>query len=264
VIAIENVRQFRELQARLEREAATRDILEVISQSRDDDHAVFALITRSAALLCGAPVCTLWRVENGMIHYCSSHGLYGEALADAELTPAEPLADEPPAENTMTGRVYRTRAVAWIDDATDESYIDHEWVRARGLKDLVGVPIFVGSEVWGSINPMWPPDRPPRDADIQLVESFAAQAAIAIENVRQFRELQDRLEREAATRNILRVISESPDDEQPTFEAILDSATRLCGTQYASLVLGRRGDASQKMVAHRASRGRGRDFGLFS
>jgi class 3 adenylate cyclase len=93
--------------------------------------------------------------------------------------------------------------------------------------------------------------RPFTPDEIALIETFAAQAVIAIENVRQFRELQDRLAREAATRNILRVISESPDDEQPTFEAILDSATRLCGTPYASLVLGRRGDASQRMVAHR-------------
>ncbi len=185
VIAIENVRQFRELQARLEREAATRDILEVISQNRDDDRPVFELITRSAALLCGAPVCTLWRVENGIIHYCASYGLHGEGLAEAELTSPEPLA-----ENTMTGQVFATRAVAKIDDATDESYIDYEWVRARGLKYLIGVPIFVGGEVWGSINPMWPPDHAPRDADIQLVEGFAAQAAIAIENVRQFRALE--------------------------------------------------------------------------
>jgi class 3 adenylate cyclase len=185
VIAIENVRQFRELQARLEREAASREILQVISQNRDNDRPVFELITRSAALLCGAPVCTLWRVESGIIHYCASYGLHGEGLAEAELTPAEPLA-----ENTMTSRVFSTRAVARLDDATDESYIDYEWVRARGLKYLVGVPIFVGGEVWGSINPMWPPDRAPRDADIQLVEGFAAQAAIAIENVRQFAALE--------------------------------------------------------------------------
>ncbi len=185
VIAIQNVRQFRELQARLEREVATRDILEVISQNRDDDGPVFDLITRNAAILCGAPVCTLWRVENGIIHYCASYGVRGEALAETELTPAEPLAD-----NTLTGRVFRSRAVARIDDATDESYLDYEWVRARGLKYLVGVPIFVRGEVWGSINLMWPPDRLPRDSDTQLVEGFASQAAIAIENVRQFRALE--------------------------------------------------------------------------
>lgn len=185
VIAIENVRQFRELQARLEREAATRDILEVISRNRDDDRPVFDLIVQNAARLCGAAVCTLWRVENGMIHYCASHGLEGEGLAETELTPVEPFAD-----NSIIARVLRTRAVARIDDATDESYVDHKWVRARGLKYLVGVPIFVGGEVWGSINPMWPADRPPGDADIQLVEAFAAQAAIAIENVRQFRALE--------------------------------------------------------------------------
>lgn len=251
VIAIENVRQFRELQTRLEREAATRDILEVISQSRDDDTPVFEVIAQNAARLCHAANCTFWRVENGLVHYCASHGF---DRADFEDDLRTPISDATPLlDNTLIGQAVKTRSVARIEDGTAESYFNHAWVRAHGLRHLIGVPIFVGGEVWGSINLMWPPDRAPRDEDIQLVESFAAQAAIAIENVRQFRELQDRLEREAATRNILRVISESPDDEQPTFEAILDSATRLCGTPFASLVLGRRGDASQKMVAHRGT-----------
>jgi class 3 adenylate cyclase len=185
VIAIENVRQFRELQVRLERERASAEILELISRSRDDDRPVFDLIVQKAAQLCDAPVCTLWRVENGIVHYCASHGLHGEGLVEAELTPPEPLAD-----NTMTAQVVRARAVARIEDATDESYLDHEWARARGLKYMVGVPIFIDGEVWGSIHPMWPPERSPREDDIQLVESFAAQAAIAIENVRQFRALE--------------------------------------------------------------------------
>lgn len=185
VIAIENVRQFRELQERLERERATADILEVISKSRDDDRPVFDLIAQSAARLCGAAVCTFWRVEDGMVHYCASHGLLGDDLEEVERTQSAPLAD-----NTATGQVFKTRAVARIEDATAESYADHEWVRARGLKHLVGVPILVDDNVWGSISLMWQADRAPREADIQLVESFAAQAAIAIENVRQFRALE--------------------------------------------------------------------------
>ena len=73
------------------------------------------------------------------------------------------------------------------------------------------------------------------DDEIALVKSFAAQAVIAIENVRQFRELQTRLEREAATREILSVISQSQDDEQPVFDVILKSASRLCNAPLAFL-----------------------------
>ena len=206
VIAIENVRQFRELQARLAREAATREILEVISQSRDDDRPVFDVIAQSAARLCGAAVCTFWRLENGRIHYCASHGLHGDALEEARLIPSIPLLD-----NTLTFQVMKSQAVVRIEDAMEESYFDHEWTRAHGLKQMIGVPIFVGDDVWGSINLLWPTERAPVDADIQLVESFAAQAAIAIENVRQFRaiqtanvEMETRLAREAATRKFSR------------------------------------------------------------
>ena len=123
----------------------------------------------------------------------------------------------------------------------------------EGIRTFLAVPLFSGGRTIGCIVIYRREVKPFTPDEIALVETFAAQAVIAIENVRQFRELQTRLEREAATKNILRVISESPDDEQPTFEAILDSATRLCGTQYASIILGRRGDASQRMVAHRAA-----------
>ncbi len=192
VIAIENVQQFRaiqtanaELETRLSREAATREILEVISVSRDDDVPVFDMIAQRAAQLCGASVCALWRVEDGMVHYCASCGLDSVAFADTASTPSSPLLD-----NTLIGQAVKTRTVARIEDATLEGYLDHEWAQERGLKQLIGVPIFARNEVWGSINLMWPADRSPQEADIQLVETFAAQASIAIENVRQFKALE--------------------------------------------------------------------------
>ncbi len=185
VIAIENARQFREVQERLAREAATREILQVISRSRDDDAPVFDMIAQTAARLCRAAVCTFWRIEDGLIHYCASHGLDSAAFAEMHLITAIPILD-----NTVIGQVVKTRAVVRIEDATAESYYDHEWVRARGLKQLIGVPIIVGNQIWGTISLMWPADRAIRDADVQLVESFAAQASIAIENVRQFKALE--------------------------------------------------------------------------
>ena len=233
VIAIENVRQFRELQTRLEREAATRDILEVISQSRDDDAPVFDTIAQSAARLCGAAICTFWRFENKLVHYCASHGLGTADFEDTLLTPKGP--PSPIRDNTLIGQVVKTRAVARIEDGMAESYHDHEWARAQGLKQLVGVPIFVGDDVWGSINLMWRADRAPREADIHLVESFAAQAAIAIENARQFRQTQEALVRETASAEILRVISGSTSDIQPVFDLIARKAAELCGASFCTL-----------------------------
>ncbi len=153
----------------------------------------------------------------------------------------------------------RTAKVVHIEDyAQSDAYRDRDpiavgLVETEGVRTRLNVPLLQNGIAIGCISLSRRVVRPFTLPEIQLVETFAAQAVIAIENVRQFRQLQERLEREAATRNILRVISESPHDEQPTFEAILNSATQLCGTQYASLVLGRKGDASQRMVAHRAA-----------
>ncbi|MGQ0565303.1 MAG: GAF domain-containing protein [Gemmobacter sp.] len=249
VIAIENVRQFRELQARLEREAATRDILEIISQSRDDNTPVFEVIAKSAARLCHAANCTFWRVENGLVHYCASYGFSRADFEDDVRTPIS--SSRPLVDNTLIGQAVRTRSVARIEDGTADSYLDHDWVRAHKLRQLIGVPIFVGDDVWGSINLMWPPDQAPRDEDIRLVESFAAQASIAIENVRQFRELQTRLAREAATREILEVISRNPDDDRPVFDIILRNALTLCAGDTSALLMGRKDDPRMTMAAWR-------------
>jgi class 3 adenylate cyclase len=87
-------------------------------------------------------------------------------------------------------------------------------------------------------------------SQIALVETFAEQAVIAIENVWQFRELQAKLDREAATRKVLQVIGESRDDEQPVFDTILENACRLCEANIGAFVMGRAGDAAQVLVAH--------------
>ena len=129
----------------------------------------------------------------------------------------------------------KTRSVARIEDGTAESYLDHAWVRAHGLRHLIGVPIFVGDDVWGSINLMWRADQAPRDEDIQLVESFAAQAIIAIENARQFGQTQQALVRETASADILRVISQSTADIQPVFDLIARKAAELCGASFCTL-----------------------------
>ena len=263
VIAIENVRQFRELQTRLAREAATREILEVISRNPDDDRPVFDAILGNAIRLCGADSSSLilgrrddprmklaaWRDK------ASASTVHDDAMI-ATFNATDLLMD--PAVHISAQVICEARKMQVLDVLQTEGYLSGEpsyviMADTLRVRTALLIPLIDARGALGVVHVHRREVRPFSDDEIALLETFAAQAVIAIENVRQFRELQTRLEREAATRNILRVISESPDDEQPTFEAILDSATRLCGTPYASLVLGRKGDASQRMVAHRGA-----------
>ncbi|TNF62743.1 MAG: GAF domain-containing protein [Rhodobacteraceae bacterium] len=248
-IAIENARLFRETQEALVRQTATSDILQVINGSPDNLQPVFDLIARKAAQLCEAAFCIVWRVEDGMSLYSASHGFDGDLLQQLEAREPQPLIDA-----TVTGRVVKTRRMVRMEDASDPSYYDHKMAVQLGIREFIGVPIFVGGEVWGSINLAWPKGQSARDEDIQLVQTFAEQAAIALRNSGMFAELQTRLEREKATRAVLQVISESRDDERPVFDAILENACELCGAQLAFLSLANEDRTRVTIPAHRGVR----------
>jgi len=229
-IAIENARLFEESQQALARQTATSDILQVINSSRDDLQPVFDLIARKAAELCEAAFCMLWRVSKDQFSYCASHGFDADMMETFAARGPQPLGDR-----SVTGRVVKTRGIVRMEDASDPAYQDHQLALTLGIRQFVGVPIFVGGEVWGAINLAWRKGQSARDEDIRLVQTFAEQAAIALRNSGMFAELQTRLEREKATRAVLQVISESRDDERPVFDAILESACRLCGAPLAYL-----------------------------
>ncbi len=237
VIAIENVRQFRELQTRLEREAATREILSVISQSRDDDIPVFNTLLENAARLCDAPMARLHLVDENRTHH-QMVAVWGEALKGLELGQTWPLTSNLPIPDSINGN----KAIL-IDDFAKTKYYSDDNVVIRNLVDEEGfrsfavVPLLKDGVAIGCITLTRRTIAPFATDDIALVETFAAQAVIAIENVRQFREVQERLEREAASREILSVISQSRDDNAPVFEAILENAARLCNAPVAWLML---------------------------
>ena len=226
VIAIENARQFQELQTRLEHEAATRELLSVISQSRDDEAPVFQMIVKSAARLCGSPRTTLTLVDEAKENIVLRAG-WDEKDLDQRLGASLPLTDP----GVAPAAVRERRLVHDVNIADSDLYRQgHKHRRTSvddlGVHTLLSVQIFADGEAIGCINLMRTEPGPFTDQQIALIESFAAQAVIAIENARQFRELQTRLEREAATREILSVISQSPDDEQPVFDVILENAAR--------------------------------------
>ncbi|MEM7744620.1 MAG: GAF domain-containing protein [Pseudomonadota bacterium] len=243
-IAIENVRRFRQLQARLDREAANREILQAIKTSRDDEGPVFGAIARSAVELCNAQFCMLWRYDGTQVHYCASHG-FTEAFMDEYLLDY-PTAPEP---NGIVFQVIQTSQTFHLPNAQTETYSDCEVARQHGYEYMLGVPIDTDDGMWGVMVLAWPVGQPPQDEQVELLETFAAQAVIAIENVRQFRALEARLDRERGTSEVLRLLSQSREDSTPVFDLILSKAAELCSADAAALTLGREGEPHQRLAA---------------
>jgi GAF domain-containing protein/two-component sensor histidine kinase len=231
VIAIENVRLFQELQARnrelseaLEQQTATADILRVISSSPTDLQPVMTALAESAARLCGADNVVVHRLEAGMFRAMATVG-------------SRPTVDFPIARATPAGRAALNRETVHVPDllsVADEYPETMLRIGQTGSRAMLVAPLLRPGEVVGTIMIRRDAPGPFTDKQVRLLETFAAQAVIAIENVRLFQELEARnrdlteaLEQQTATGEILRVISGSPTDTQPVFDAIVGSAARL-------------------------------------
>ena len=240
VIAIENVKQFRELQAKLEREAATSEILRVISQSRDNEQPVFDVILERASILCEAPSAGLLLgcMDDKTLTYAGNAGIntkIGDALKSATL-PMDPNASYS-ARSILEGKLFQFDDMAASELYKSGSVFVRSNVDDFGIRSVIFAPLMGKNGAIGVLALFRQEVRPFDSNQVELIKSFAAQATIAIENVRQYRELRTRLEREAATKNILQVISQSRDDSAPVFEAILENAARLCSAPVAWLML---------------------------
>src|SRR5262249_25968099 len=147
----------------------------------------------------------------------------------------------PPDRRQMSGRVILTGAVVQIEDLLDDPEYERDLARAGGWRASLGVPLVRDRTPLGVITVMRERPGPFSASQVDLLKTFADQAVIAIENVRLFKELEARnadlsaaLEQQTATSEILRVISSSPTDVRPVFEAIVRSAVVLCGGMYGS------------------------------
>lgn len=250
VIAIENVQQFREVQTRLERETATSEILEVMSTSRDNTEPVFEVIVRNAAKLCNAPFAQLDLVNETCTHTdLAAH--FGPPLLEFKVGETSIPLDS---GGAMAAAIRECRTIHIGDLRDTDLYRQGDALRVKiveevGLRTVVAVPLILGTRTLGCITLFRLEHSKFAEADIKLVETFAAQAVIAIENVRQFREVQDRLKREAATAEVLHVISQSRDNEQPVFDIILDRARNLCEATHAGLLLATPSDPTLRRAA---------------
>ena len=220
-----------------ERETATREILNVINQSREDEISVFDIILQKAASLCDADQAGLQLVNESRSHFRLAADL-GQKRTAFELGKEWSLSS-----GLSSAIAIRSGEVVHIPDYADTDLYKQgdptavHTVETEGTRSRLVVPLLQNGVAIGSISLSRHEVRSFEPSEIELVETFAAQAVIAIENVRQFREVQARLERESATREILEVISRSRDDEKPVFDTILKSVLRLCDVDMSALAM---------------------------
>src|SRR4029434_4987038 len=232
-------RQIAELQGALaqatHREAATSEILRIISQSPTDVQPVFDAIVESAVRLCDGAFGALATFNGELMHLVATHNWTPRAHEVAGPTsPAHPSRD------LLSGRAILERTEVHVPDVELAPEYKHEIGGAVGFRSGLAVPMLRDGVPLGVIGVGRIEPGRFSDSKIALLRTFADQAVIAIENVRLFKELEarnrdltDALERETATGKILRVISGSPTDIQPVLDAVAESATRLCAANDA-------------------------------
>ena len=234
VIAIENVRLFNETKEAIERQTATAEILKVIASSPSDVQPVFDAIAKAALQLIGGRSAIVTRRGADTLHLAaltttSKSG--DEALRKSFPTP---LTGQGP-----MGKAVLSGKAVYLSDVESETSLSasiRETARARGTRGILTVPMIREGASIGGITVTREFIGPFTDHQITLLQTFADQAVIAIENVRLFNETTEALERQTATAEILKVISSSPTDVQPVFDAIVQSAVRLCDAVYSAAI----------------------------
>jgi PAS domain S-box-containing protein len=213
----------------LEQQTATADMLEVISRSTFDLPAVLNTLVDSAAKLCAADCAFIFRFEEGAYRLAASHGFTEEYRQFIVHNPIEP------GHGTLVGlTALEARTVHLPDCLADPEYVWTESQKIGGFRTMLGVPLLREGNSIGVIALTRSAVKPFTGKQIELIETFADQAVIAIENVRLFEaeqqrtsELSESLEQQTATAKILSVISNSLNDTQPVFDAIVQSGMRL-------------------------------------
>jgi GAF domain-containing protein len=231
VIAIENARLFEEVQAKtadlseaLQQQTATADVLKAISRSAFDLQAVLDALLTSACRLCEADIGTIRYEDGDSYRLAATYGCKPEWIKHFSG-----YSTKPDQSSVFGQTIIGGRTVHMPDVLANTNFNRPQAQKLIGFRAALGVPLVRDGHTFGVINLFRFAVGSFEPKQIEIVETFADQAVIAIENVRLFNETQEALERQTATADILKVIASSPSDVQPVFDAIAHSAKRLIG-----------------------------------
>src|SRR6202022_4334811 len=229
---------------------ATSELLKVIGRSTLDLQPVFETLAENAVRLCEAKRSLIYRFDGQYLRVVATHNASPEMRAFVEHNPIAP------GRGSATARAALERRTVQVLDAQGDPEYTYGSRQADPFRTIITVPILKGNELFGAIGIYRHEVRAFTESQISLLETFADQAVIAIENVRLFDEVQARslelsesLEQQTATSEVLGIISSSPGELEPVFETMLENATRLCEASYGAMFLCE-GDAFHTVAIH--------------
>ena len=213
-----------QLAALVEQQTAVNEVLRSISASAFDLDQVLQTVTEHATRLSGATQGILYRRDGDVLRFAAGFGPSQELM---EFNRANPIAVGN--RGTLSGRVaLDKRTIHLADVLEDAEYTYREAQRLGGFRAMLGVPLMIDDDVLGTLS-FWRTEPVPfNDKDIAIVETFARQAAVAIQNVRLLIETKEALAQQTATSEVLKTISLSAFDLQPVFDSVVENATKLC------------------------------------
>jgi GAF domain-containing protein len=227
----EVARLTRELSEALERQTATAEILKIISASPTELQSALEVVAKSAARFCEADDVSIFELD-------------GQDLRSAAHWGPVPSLDIgvrfPCSRGHVAGRIVLERRPIHVIDLQAEAEEFPEgsaFAKRLGHHAILGAPLLREGVAIGTIQLRRTEAHPFADRQISLLETFAAQAVIAIENTRLLNELRQSLEQQTATSEVLRVISSSPGELKPVFQTMLENAVRVCGAKFGVLYL---------------------------